>query len=320
MHIGRTPGIADPSGEQVLNSPFLANRLAHLGEGEQVDDTAVSASLTGCLLFKGLGLGFYTRGRRSLLEPEPRHRPAVETRFRKALTEGYEHTLLELFGRLGVNLFRALFIRSPFKQSMRMGKLMLDNPASFTVPWSALVGVEYASALTLGGSGALFDPLLLTVEDDAGTRKHVLFIEREAEAAEPALPETQLFQRRARFEQFSVVLALLTASLDTNGSDPSQNTDGSGPLTLFQLYDLSKGWFENGGSGFDEVLEKLAPGVAADALSSQAADWLAQFPIGAALGRAPATSNGFAPALPADGWPFATWVVTAELAPWLDLL
>lgn len=314
MQISRTPGIADPSAEQVLFSPVLLDRLAYLGEGERIDEAALSGSLCGCFQLRGLGFGFFTRGTRPRPEAGAKHhRSGAETALRDAGAEIRDHSLFHVFGLLPVSIFRAVFGMSPYKRQERLGKQLLRHPASFTVPWTALVGAEYGSPLATGSH--VFDPLLLSVDQDGGPGTRVLFIEREHEAAAPALPVARLFEQRARFEELSVALAVLAASLDGTGN-------GSEPFTFVQLYHLGRDWFGDGRSAaLDALIGELGTDLTAERVTTDAAEWLARYPIAAALDRRVSLSDDLVAAQPPkDGWPFPAAVVHATLAPWPEAL
>ncbi len=317
LHIGRTPGIADPSGEQVLFSTVVLNRLAYLGEGERIDEAGFSSSLCGCFQLRGLGFGFFTRGSRPRLDGDgERHRSRVETSVRSAASEGLRHVLLDVVGGLPVYLVRERFF-SLYRKQERLGKQMLRHPASFTVPWPALVRAEYSSPLEITSSAGrhLLDPLLLSEEHDGSLRTRVLLLERDEEAAEPGLPVARLFEQRARFEQLVVTLTLLASSLDGNGN-------GSKPFNFVKAWNLARDWFgSDRATALDSLISDLGADLTGDQVTTEAAQWLARYPIAAALDRHVAPSNDLAGVKPpAEGWPFIEAVTHATLAPWPEQL
>jgi hypothetical protein len=313
VQIERTPGIVDPTVEQVHASPLVKSQVACVGEGDRIDEEALRSSLSGWLQLRGLGLGFCTYG----LHPHLDARRAGHSRVGEALKEGAaeasRHSLAAVFGifpgMIVLGMLRGLFDPNSGRRLARRGKKLLGHPASFALPWPALVGAEYAAPLELAPAGdrLLFDPLLLTEEHDDGRKQRVLFLERPAGVAAQAVPVSRLFELRARFEELSAALALLAASVDSNGS---------GPFTHWQLRGLSSGWRDGrDAAALDELIVKLGLDLPGEQLVRDAARSLAPYPIAAALDPRPGASNELSlPAAPAGGWSFPIGISHVELA------
>jgi hypothetical protein len=75
VEIPRTPGIGDPTREQVLGSELLTSRLAYFWDGERIGAPDFEGAVRGMLQLRGLGIVFATRGRPAV---EPTELPLRE--------------------------------------------------------------------------------------------------------------------------------------------------------------------------------------------------------------------------------------------------
>src|SRR2546430_2591324 len=190
MHVARTPGLPDPSFEQVLVSPQVRGGIA-CAEGD-----APHGLVRGVWDCRALGFSFLTRGRMPLAKRKPTR---TERAVRESVAEGLQHSLFHVFGTIGGGLVRGLLGKGDYKQKMRAAEEILRDPRCFAIPWTALVGAEYAGdpvEVALEYEAALFDPLVLTEERDGTEQRHTLLVERTAAAEGPTLPALELFGHR----------------------------------------------------------------------------------------------------------------------------
>jgi hypothetical protein len=292
VQLDRTPRMTDPTREQILAGSLLGNWLAYVCEDDELDASSFPRALTGSFQVYGFGSTFSTRGRHPAEDGSKAKHPS---RAKEAAGEAAEHMVFHVFGVLLGRALLSAFGRgkTDFEIANKIGQQMLSHPASFAVPWPALVGAEYGEPVVI--DRGTFDPLVLTEAQGDETRARTIFISRPPGATAPAPSVEELFARRASYERFTAALASL---------EDARAEAGLAPLTSFELSTISYRWFHADSDASEAEQQRFANAVG----------------VGWSFDELVARGEQATYELGARSWNFGGAVLPASIAPWPELL